>query len=609
MAKSKIELEVSISGTDSVEQAENKTKSLKAQLREMKTLLASGTLSTEEFEKLAQAAGELQDRIADVNSTVANLGSDSRRLEGLIGITEGIAGGFAAAQGVAALFGEENEDLQKTMVKLQASMSVVQGLTAINNALQKESAAMLLLSSIQTKALAAGQTFLSLTTMKSVAATYALRGALIATGIGAIVVLVAALAGAFSDVAESTNEATEAQKAFNDKAKELDNISVGAIKRETELNKLRLKLKGETNDKLIDEDIEFLKREQTYLNLQLEDAKKRDYKVKEAKDNLARNLDEIEKLRLEKELFYKEEADKKEQELQKKKEDRANKQKSENEKRLAEEKRLLEEKQRAELEHEKNVLEIKKEAQLNIQLSQLQEREKEYLMLSIEHEKKMAIVKGNQEAEQLLKMEFEISKQAISDKYIEESRIKFEENEKQRTELEKQNAEQRIQAAQQEAQAKQQIANDTANIINNIGETLLGQQFKNTAVGKTIALTQIASDTAVAISSLTKNSEANPLNAVTSGAAGTAQFISGLARITANIAKAKSILSGGGAGSSGGGSGSSGNNQAQGQPQRLSTFIPQQDQQGGITRVVVLEKDITSTQDRVARIRDNATIE
>jgi len=296
MAKSKIELEVSISGTDSVEQAENKTKSLKAQLREMKTLLASGTLSTEEFEKLAQAAGELQDRIADVNSTVANLGSDSRRLEGLIGITEGIAGGFAAAQGVAALFGEENEDLQKTMVKLQASMSVVQGLTAINNALQKESAAMLLLSSIQTKALAAGQTFLSLTTMKSVAATYALRGALIATGIGAIVVLVAALAGAFSDVAESTNEATEAQKAFNDKAKELDNISVGAIKRETELNKLRLKLKGETNDKLIDEDIEFLKREQTYLNLQLEDAKKRDYKVKEAKDNLARNLDEIEKL-------------------------------------------------------------------------------------------------------------------------------------------------------------------------------------------------------------------------------------------------------------------------------------------------------------------------
>ena len=139
-------------------------------------------------------------------------------------------------------------------------------------------------------------------------------------------------------------------------------------------------------------------------------------------------------------------------------------------------------------------------------------------------------------------------------------------------------------------------------------EAVIGQQFKNTAVGKTIALSQIATDTATALSSA--GVAAAKATALTGNPlSGIAVYTTTAAQVIANAIRAKSILSGGGAGSSGGGSGSSGNNQAQGQPQRLSTFIPQQDQQGGITRVVVLEKDITSTQDRVARIRDNATIE
>ena len=216
MAKSKIDLEINISGNDSVAQAELKTKSLKTQLKEMKTLLASGTLDNNAFNKLATEAGKLQDRISDVNNEVKNLSNDSKNLTGIIGVAEGIAGGFAAVQGVTALLGDENEDLNKVMVKLQGSMAAVQGITAINNALQKDSAAMLLLANIQTKALALGQQFLKVTTMGTVAATYLLRAALIATGIGAIVVLVAALAGAFSDVAESTESSDVAQKGYND---------------------------------------------------------------------------------------------------------------------------------------------------------------------------------------------------------------------------------------------------------------------------------------------------------------------------------------------------------------------------------------------------------
>lgn len=59
---------------------------------------------------------------------------------------------------------------------------------------------------------------------------------------------------------------------------------------------------------------------------------------------------------------------------------------------------------------------------------------------------------------------------------------------------------------------------------------------------KMMTLFEIAIDTASAISSLTAASEANPANGVTSGAAGIVQWVTGIARITANIAKAKDLL-------------------------------------------------------------------
>jgi hypothetical protein len=64
-----------------------------------------------------------------------------------------------------------------------------------------------------------------------------------------------------------------------------------------------------------------------------------------------------------------------------------------------------------------------------------------------------------------------------------------------------------------------------------------------TIAGKALALTQIGFDTAQAISSLVRNSEANPANAVTFGGAGVLQFLAGAARIAANIAQAKRLLS------------------------------------------------------------------
>lgn len=121
-----------------------KTKSLKAQLKEMKAELAaleaSGKGNTARFREVSAAAGQLEDQIGDVNARVKALASDTPRLDALISAATGIAGGFSVAQGAVALFGDENEELNKALLKVQAAMAITNGLQAVAQTLNKDSA-------------------------------------------------------------------------------------------------------------------------------------------------------------------------------------------------------------------------------------------------------------------------------------------------------------------------------------------------------------------------------------------------------------------------------------------------------------------------------------
>lgn len=95
------------------------------------------------------------------------------------------------------------------------------------------------------------------------------------------------------------------------------------------------------------------------------------------------------------------------------------------------------------------------------------------------------------------------------------------------------------------AERAQLMADSFSAIGNVIGATLqlIGKDSKEfTALSKVLTLAKIAIDTASAISSLTAASAANPANAVTFGAAGFAQYATGIAQIIGNIAAAKEVL-------------------------------------------------------------------
>lgn len=95
---------------------------------------------------------------------------------------------------------------------------------------------------------------------------------------------------------------------------------------------------------------------------------------------------------------------------------------------------------------------------------------------------------------------------------------------------------------QERLQALQSSFSAFGDFITASFELIGGEGEKSAKFQKLATLAKIAFDTASAISSLVASSSANPANATTFGAAGIAQYVSGFARIIANIAQAKKIL-------------------------------------------------------------------
>ena len=180
-----------------------------------------------------------------------------------------------------------------------------------------------------------------------------------------------------------------------------------------------------------------------------------------------------------------------------------------------------------------------------------------------------------------------------------------------------------IEKAKNERDAKIAFAGDIANGIGAIGGMFIKDQKKLEKFNKAQALVQIGIDTAKAISSLVAMSQANPLNSVTAGGAGIAQYASGIVQIITNVAKAKALLSNpsgsASASSSGGGGGGESTSvsmatpaiQMFGQGNNLNSQGSTKSanaNQNMVVTAVVSETDITNTQNKISKIKQSAEL-
>jgi hypothetical protein len=159
--------------------------------------------------KIIKSAGQIKDKVGDAGDKIKYFSSDTRRMDAVVSAAQGIAGAFGVAQGAAALFGSENEELQKTMLKVQGAIAVMNGIQAIQNVLKEESAAITGFQALQEEALA-------LATYASASAMNAFKVALAATGIGLAVVGIGLLISKFMEQSEKQAKAAEIAKKYRD---------------------------------------------------------------------------------------------------------------------------------------------------------------------------------------------------------------------------------------------------------------------------------------------------------------------------------------------------------------------------------------------------------
>jgi hypothetical protein len=208
MAKTTIDIEIqtNVSGES--------VKDLRQQFNEVEDALfemaGAGKQNTEEFRKLQKEAAKIKERVDDLNESIDMLKPEAK-FQAIANLGAGVASGFAAAQGAAQLFGQENEALDKSLAKVQAAMALaqgVQGLAGMGDSLRVVGA-MLKSTTIGTKLATAAQ--------------WLWNTAIMANPIMAIITAIGALVTAIIILTRTMNDEDEAQKeVIKNREKELE---------------------------------------------------------------------------------------------------------------------------------------------------------------------------------------------------------------------------------------------------------------------------------------------------------------------------------------------------------------------------------------------------
>lgn len=213
-----------------VEQNTNAHLSLRTQLRNVREQLAqmeqAGLRGSETFRELQKEAGRLADAIGDAQTQAKIFSHDNAGLQGVIAGLQGAVGAFSAAQGAVALFAGENENLQKIMLKVQALMSITMGLQQVANAINKDSAFMLVTVAKAKELLAAANIKLATALGISTVAAQALMATLTLGLSVAITVIIVAI----SKFQSKQEEAKKAADEFNKKVAEAAGKPIAAYR-------------------------------------------------------------------------------------------------------------------------------------------------------------------------------------------------------------------------------------------------------------------------------------------------------------------------------------------------------------------------------------------
>jgi hypothetical protein len=571
--------------------------------------MAFGEFSPEAI-RAEQALAQARDRMDDFNDRVAAVDPDS--FAKINTVVQGVARGFQAAQGAMALFGNQSEDLEKTMVKLQGAMALAEGLEGLGKIEQQFTAIFNNVISGAKKAFAA------------------IKAGIGSTGIGLLVVALGSIVAYWDDirlaifgVSEETKKAKAEQDKYNQSMKELNRerqvLLQGELAgKQTELNDLQAE-QNKLNDRYLQIQKELKIIEQGRMLSGVDADQDREKRLrKELKDNAFR----VEQLVNGEIKLYKDINNLKEQDQAKEdSRNKANSDKAEQHRKdqLQKEKEHLQRLEAERVKAQDQLISAELSANETARDLRLALIEDEGERLQVEYENKLSALKEAQIKEQIANAQNADALALINKKYADAELLATVELDNKEKQLQQKNADDAIKLAEETAAKEKEIADkakdeqlkrdealkaskdnlykasvDLANAV----ISLAGEQSKT---GKALALSVIAADTAMAISGALKVTQsASPDNIATGGLAGAAKYIGLAAMILNNAKKARDILKSGQPSAPSPLQVSGGGFPQMAAPQ-VSSTLPQVS--GFEQRVFVTEGDITRTQARVGNTK------
>lgn len=119
--------------TEGMSEMKNESVNLRGKLRELMIQLQNMDESDPRFQKMSREAGELKDKIQDTSGVIkATAGNAVENLStGFVGMAKVGVAGFQAVEGAMALFGVENENVQKSLVRMTALLNLSDALKTL----------------------------------------------------------------------------------------------------------------------------------------------------------------------------------------------------------------------------------------------------------------------------------------------------------------------------------------------------------------------------------------------------------------------------------------------------------------------------------------------
>lgn len=206
-------------------------KNARQELAALKTQMDNLEVGTEEYNAAFLRAAEITHTMSErqemLKYSAADLGT---QLSNVASIGSSLVAGFNSVNAIIALTGEKSEDLQKVMVKLQAGIALVQGLQGLEGMTKRmtglveglttmifktnETTAAVNTETVAVQANATAQEANTVATNAATVATNGFKKALVATGIGAIVVLIGSLIANWDSLKETIGLSNEKLEKF-----------------------------------------------------------------------------------------------------------------------------------------------------------------------------------------------------------------------------------------------------------------------------------------------------------------------------------------------------------------------------------------------------------